>query len=137
MKKTALVSWFLLLAAIASGQARPVWPCSDELMKSEGDNHRVRVSTDVSAGFEEKKILPAVSDLKGVKIDSTVVVRMLIDKTGAVRCADAVEGDASLLQRTQEAALQWHFKPYLLNGQPVIVETSREFIFKKNKVTAR
>ncbi len=135
--------WMMVLAALllASGpsfaQAPSTWPCSDEVTKSDGDNHRIRVSTGVSAVFAEKKADPDISDLRGRKIDSTVVVRILIDKSGAVRCADAIKGDANLYQRSQNPAMQGHSKPYLLNGQPIVVETWREFVFKKNKVDAR
>jgi hypothetical protein len=66
-----------------------------------------------------------------------VVVRTVIDKNGDVRCVEAVQGDASLLPRTQAAAIEWHFKPFLLNGQPLVVETTREFVFKKGRVVAR
>jgi Gram-negative bacterial TonB protein C-terminal len=126
----------LCAAAQVYAQNSASWPCSDDLTKSEGDNHRIRVSTGVSEAFIDKKILPEVSDLKK-RMNSTVIIRTLVGKDGLVRCTDAVEGDPKLLPRSLEAAKQWQFKPYLLNGQPIIVETPIEFIFKKGKVTAR
>ena len=128
---------FLLVTIAAYGQGGTLWPCSDELTKSEGDNHRIRVSTGVSEVLIEKKVLPDVYDLKGTKTKSTVILRTLVDKSGAVRCAEPIQGDAALFQRSQDAVKQWHFKPFLLNGQALIIETPIEFVYKKDKVTAR
>jgi len=66
--------------------------------------------------------------------DFTVIVRVLGDKAGLVRCADALSGDTSLFQRSIAAAPQWRFKPYRINGQLIVFESSIEFLFKKNKV---
>jgi len=131
------VGWLLLATIIAQGQDISSWPCSEELTKSEGDNHRIRVSTGVSERMIDKRVLPDTRDLKGSRVDSTVIVRVLIDKKGVVRCADAVHGDASLVQRSIDAAQRWKFRPYTLNGEPIIVETPIEFVFKKDSVKAR
>ncbi|MFY9645681.1 MAG: energy transducer TonB [Terriglobales bacterium] len=132
----ALVLGWVLMTTAVYGQAAPSWPCSADLTKSEGDNRRIRISTGVSSALAEKKILPDVADLKGTKLDSTVIVRVLVDKNGVVRCADPVSGDAGLFQRSTDAAQQWRFKPFLLNGQPLLFESQIEFVFKKNKVKA-
>ncbi len=135
--RTVLATVFFLATAAAFGQAAPNWPCAEDLIKSEGDNRRVRVSTGVALAFAEKEMLPDVSDLKGSKIKSDVVVKLLIGKDGVVRCADAVEGASDLWARSVEAAKRWQFKPYLLNGEAIIVETRIEFAFKKSKVSVR
>jgi hypothetical protein len=135
--RAALGAGCLLLAVLVHGQTGPSWPCSSDLTKSEGDNTRIRISTGVSEGLIEKRILPDISDLKGTKLDSTVIVRVLVDKNGVVRCTDAVSGDANLLQRSVTAAQQWRFKPYRINGELIIFESRIEFVFKKNKVKAR
>ena len=134
LRKALLVGWSLLVNSLVVAQGAAPWPCADTV---EGGNHRVLVSTNVSAILVEKRVLPDVSDLKGTKTNSTVVVRTLIDKNGDVRCVEGVQGDASLLPRSQAAAMQWHFKPFLLNGQPLVVETTRAFAFKKGRVVAR
>jgi len=138
MKKAIILYLGLLLAGVsASGQSVVSWPCSDELTKTEGDNHRIRVSVSVTQAMVQKKVLPDGSDLKGTKTKSAVILRALIGKDGNVRCADPAQGDSSLFERSVNAAKLWHFQPYLLNGQPIIVETTIEFEFNKNKVTAK
>jgi hypothetical protein len=128
-----LVSSLLFISPLCFAQGAPPWPCADQVASGV---EPVRVSAGVSASMAEKKVLPDTSDLKGKKPNSKVVIRILIDKNGVVRCAEAVQGDPGLFQRSQDAAMQWHFKPYLLYGRPLNVATSREFVFKKNKVTA-
>jgi protein TonB len=129
--KAGLFVGFLFMFASAYGQSAVSWPCSDDPTKA------VRVSVGVAETLVQKKILPDVSDLKRTKTNSTVIIRILIGKDGAVRCADAMQGDADLFARSLEAAKQWRYKPYLLNGQPIIVDTRIEFVFKKGNVTAR
>jgi hypothetical protein len=128
----SLICAFLLLSVLAYGQNVSGWPCSDDLTKAEGDSHRVRVSVGVMETLAQNKTLPEVSGLKGRK--STVVLRVIIGKDGAVRCVDPVQGDTDLFPRSVEAARQWRFRPYLVNGQPMMVQTRIEFVFKKGKV---
>ena len=136
-KVSALSAGTVFLAALAYGQSTTGWPCSEELTKAEGDNHRIRVNVSVTEAMAQKRILPDVSDLRHTKTNSTVVLKVLIGKDGAVRCADPVQGDPSLFQRSVDAAKHWRFQPYLLNGQPIIVDTTIEFVYKKGKVAAR
>jgi periplasmic protein TonB len=123
------------VGGVALAQSQTFSSCSTELSKTDGIQ-RIRVSTGVSEALIEKRVLPATSDLDK-KLTSQVIVKTLIDKKGAVRCAEAVQGDTTLFQRSTEAALQWRFKPYILNAQPIIVETPIEFDFSKRKVKAR
>jgi len=130
----SLVCAFLLVSALAYGQNASGWSCSDDLTKTEGDSRRVRVSVGVMETLAQNKTLPDVSDLKGKKLSSTVTLRIIIGKDGAVRCVDPVQGNTDLLPRSVEAARQWRFRPYLLHGQPIMVQTMIEFVFKKGKV---
>ena len=133
LRDRLLVSALLFIGPLCFAQGPPPWPCADQVASGV---EPVRVSAGVSVAMAEKKVLPDTSDLKGTKANSTVIVRILIDKNGVVRCAEAVQGNPDLFQRSQDAAMQWHFKPLLLRGRPLNVATSREFVFKKNKVTA-
>ncbi len=138
MRAVILCTGCLLPLVSSYGQNAKSWPCSDDLTKVEGDNRRVRVNVSVTQAMARDRVLPDVSDLRGAKTNSAVVLRVLIGKDGAVRCVDPVQGDTTLLfPRSVEAAKKWRFQPYLLNGQPIVVDTTIEFEFKKGKVTAR
>ena len=124
----------LAMGGVALAQSKTFGSCSAELSKTDGIQ-RIRISIGVSEALIEKRVLPTTSDLDK-KRAYWQARRDWIDKKGAVRCAEAVQGDATLFQRSTEAALQWRFKPYILNAQAIIVETPIEFDFGKRKVRA-
>jgi outer membrane biosynthesis protein TonB len=82
----------------------------------------------------DTKIMPDISDLKGKDTDSLVIVQILFGPDGGVRCSSLQEGNADLAQRSLDAAQKWHYKPYILNGQAINVETRIRFSYKKDSV---
>ncbi|MGH9566767.1 MAG: hypothetical protein ACRD4I_12330, partial [Candidatus Angelobacter sp.] len=81
-------------------------------------------------------VVPNASDLKSDR-DSDVRVKITVDQHGSVVCAKGTEGDTALFQRSEEASRRWTFRPYLLNGNPIIVESSFVFHFHKGKASVR
>jgi protein TonB len=57
------------------------------------------------------------------RIEGTVVLLAVIGKDGSVRDVQVKSGSPLLAQAAIEAVKQWRYKPYLLNGQPVEVDT--------------
>jgi len=85
---------------------------------------RVRISQGVSIGLLLKKVSPHYpDDARQARIQGQVVVQVLIDKNGDVEKATLVSGHPSLAPAALEAVKQWKYKPYLLNNQPMAVET--------------
>jgi len=85
---------------------------------------RVRVSSGVAAGLLVNKVPPAYPENARIaRIQGSVVLRALIDKDGAVEDLTLISGHPMLEPAAIEAVRQWKYKPYLLNGQPVKVET--------------
>lgn len=125
----------LLLIAfngIALAQTQTHWDCPPSAPKL--GRFRVRVSDGVTNRLAEHKMLPDISDLIGKKLNSLVVIGVLVAENGDVSCSRLEAGDPTLYDRSQRAAMAWHFKPYELNGQFVTLETRIEFQFKKNRV---
>jgi len=56
-----------------------------------------------------------------------VPVRIIVDKTGAVKHIHFLSAFPGQSKAITEALKQWKFKPYLLNGKPVEVETGLMF----------
>lgn len=56
---------------------------------------------------------------KQMKVQGAVVLEALIGKTGSIQDIQILSGPAILSAAAREAVKQWHFKPYLQNGQPV------------------
>jgi periplasmic protein TonB len=85
---------------------------------------RVRVSQGVSAGLLVRKVTPTYPPLaRQARIQGQVVLRAVISKDGSIEGLTLVSGHPMLVQSALEAVKQWKYKPYLLNGEPVEVDT--------------
>jgi protein TonB len=58
------------------------------------------------------------------------VLQAVIDRDGNIRNLTLASGHPMLVQGAIDAVRQWHYRPYLLNGQPVEVETTITVTFK-------
>jgi len=54
----------------------------------------------------------------------------MIDRNGGVKDLVIVSGNPVLARAAVEAVQQWKYKPYLLNGDPVEVETTTKITFR-------
>ena len=85
---------------------------------------RVRVSQGVSTGLLIKKITPTYPPLaRQARIQGQVVLQAEISKEGTIQNLQLISGHPMLAPAAIEAVKQWRYKPYLLNGEPVAVET--------------
>ncbi len=90
----------------------------------------VKIASRAADGLLLKKVPPAYPlEAKLVRLEGTVVLRAIIDKTGEVSEVYAVTGPPLLESAAVEAVKQWQYKPYSLNGQPVDVETTIQVVF--------
>jgi protein TonB len=84
----------------------------------------VRVAEGVATGLLIKKVPPDYPDIaKQARVQGQVVMKAVIDKNGDIEDLTLVSGHPMLAPAALAAAKQWKYKPYLLNGQPVKVET--------------
>jgi periplasmic protein TonB len=85
---------------------------------------RVRVSQGVSQGLLVKRVQPNYPPLaRQARIQGTVVLRAVISKDGSIENLTLVSGHPMLAPAAIDAVKQWKYKPYLLNGEPVEVDT--------------
>ena len=85
---------------------------------------RVRVSSGVSQALIVSKVPPEYpADAKEARIQGVVVLKVIIDKEGNVENIQLISGHPMLAPAAIEAVKQWKYKPYLLNGNPVEVDT--------------
>ena len=90
----------------------------------------VRIGSGAADGMLLKKVAPEYPlEAKLVRLEGTVVLRTVIDKTGEVSEVFATSGPPLLESAAVEAVKQWQYRPYTLNGQPVDVETTVEVVF--------
>jgi periplasmic protein TonB len=67
-------------------------------------------------------VYPALA--RQARIQGNVVLHAIIDKDGKVAQLEVVTGHPLLVQAALDAVKQWRYKPTLLNGDPVEVDTT-------------
>jgi periplasmic protein TonB len=91
---------------------------------------RIRMSQGVTSGLLLNKLEPQYPPIARVaRIQGNVVLKAIIDKEGTIQDLQLVSGHPMLVPAAIEAVRQWRYRPYLLNGQPVEVETTVTVIF--------
>ena len=89
-----------------------------------GQVERVRVSSGVSTGLLIKKVAPRYpDDAKQARVQGQVVLQAEIDKNGDIQDLTLISGHPMLAPAAIEAVKKWKYKPYMLKGEPVAVET--------------
>ncbi len=84
-----------------------------------------------------KKVQPVYPPLaQSARVQGTVEFTATIDETGHVVNLQLVRGHPLLVNAAKEAALQWTYRPTLLNGQPVAVITTLDIDFTLPAVPA-
>ena len=85
---------------------------------------RVRVSQGVTQGLLIRRVQPTYPQLaRQARIQGTVVLQAEISKTGDIINLQVVSGHPMLAPAALDAVKQWKYKPYILNGEPVEVDT--------------
>jgi len=58
-----------------------------------------------------------------VRVQGRVVLRAMISREGAIENLQVLSGHPMLIPAAVDAVRQWRYRPYVLNGEPVEVET--------------
>jgi len=91
----------------------------------------VKVSQGVSQGLLVKKVSPDFpAQARQLRIEGTVQLEATIGKDGSVSNLKVLGGHPILARSAVEAVKQWKYKPYLLNGQAVEIDTQITVNFK-------
>lgn len=98
--------------------ARPVLPAAPQPVA-----HAIRLSH-MSEGDLMRKVLPSYPPLaRSARIQGTVVLQAMISKLGTIENLRLLSGHPMLAPAAIEAVRQWRYRPYILNNEPVEVET--------------
>ena len=93
----------------------------------------VRVPSTIQEGLLLHKTIPVYPPIARTSgIQGTVVLQATISRMGTIENLRVISGSMMLQQAAINAVQQWQYKPYLLNGEPVEVETTVNVIFKLN-----
>jgi periplasmic protein TonB len=66
-------------------------------------------------------IYPSIA--RQARVQGTVELRAIISKAGTIENPVVVRGHPMLATAAIEAVRQWRYRPYLLNNEPIEVET--------------
>ncbi|MGD0858146.1 MAG: TonB family protein [Terracidiphilus sp.] len=90
----------------------------------------VRISSAVEAGLLIRKTVPVYPPFVGaMRIEGTVVLEATISKSGTIENLRVASGPPLLQHAALDAVQNWRYRPYLLDGEPVEVETTINVIF--------
>ena len=90
----------------------------------------IQVPSTVEEVLLIRKTMPVYPPIaRAAHIEGTVRLAATISKTGYIENLHIASGPAMLRQAALDAVSTWRYRPYLLNGQPVEVETTVDVIF--------
>jgi len=91
----------------------------------------LNVSQGVSQGLLIKKVQPQYPQgALSMHVEGSVELLATISRAGSITAVKVVSGEPILVRAATEAVKQWKYKPYLLNGQPVEIQTQITINFK-------
>jgi TonB family protein len=97
---------------------------------------RIRIGEDVVAAHLFTKVMPVYPEsAKAEGVEGTVVLHAVIGKDGSLLSLRVMNGqiDPDLARSAVEAVSHWRYRPTLLNGQPIEVDTTIEVHFTLQK----
>jgi TonB family protein len=93
-------------------------------------NRKVEVPADVFAGMLLQKTDPVYPPIaKAARVQGAVVLQATISKSGMVEDLHVISGQAILQDAAISAVRTWRYRPYLVNGEPVKVQTTINVVF--------
>jgi len=86
---------------------------------------RIRISQGITRGMVISKIEPRYPKIAiAARVTGVVLLKAVISKEGEIKELQVVSGHPLLVPAAMDAVKQWRYRPYLLNGEPVEVETN-------------
>jgi protein TonB len=91
---------------------------------------RIRVGGNVEAASLVNKVTPIYPPIaKTAHVSGTVVLHAIISKDGSIVELQYISGPPLLMKAAMDAVKEWRYKPTMLNGDPVEVDTTIDVVF--------
>ena len=91
----------------------------------------LNISQGVSQGLLVKKVQPIYPrNALTMHVEGAVDLLATISTTGNITAVKVISGEQLLTKAAADAVKQWKYKPYLLNGEPVEIQTEITVNFK-------
>jgi protein TonB len=105
--------------------APPITPPITQQESVQSPTKKVQVPAGMSTGLLIKKVQPVYPpEARYTHIQGSVVLEAVINKVGDVVDLEVISGPRELVPSAVNAVRMWKYRPYLLNGEPVAVQTS-------------
>ncbi|MGO9777619.1 MAG: energy transducer TonB [Terracidiphilus sp.] len=86
---------------------------------------KVSISSGIAVGLLIQRTTPIYPPMaKNARVSGTVVIQATISRNGTIENPRVVSGPAMLRQSALDAVKSWRYRPYMLSGEPVEVETT-------------
>jgi protein TonB len=112
-----------VLGGIGTGSAPPPPPPA-------ATPDRIRVGGAVQSASLLKQVSPDYPGIaKAARVSGTVTLHAIISKDGSIERLEYVSGPPLLMASAISAVKEWKYRPTMLNGQPVEVDTTVQVVF--------
>jgi TonB family protein len=119
------------LASSATDNVPPPPPAPSGLVSSPD---RIKVGGNVQSAMIVSKVPPVYPNLaKSAHVEGVVKLAVVIAKDGTIQEIHSLGGPALLIGAAMDAVKQWVYRPTLVNGEPVAVETTIDVNFTLNQ----
>ena len=143
MRRTLSVELIVVLLTLSGlgckRASEPAKPHAESQRATDVQTAPVRLSGSPIGGYNMvQRIPPKYPEVaRAAHVEGTVVVHTIIARDGTVESAEVVSGPALLQGAALDAVKRWVYKPYLVNGEPVRVDTKVVVNFKLNGAESR
>lgn len=114
--------------AQAEQQAKPEQPVQGDPQAKPEQPPRpmlLRISAGVAEGLKTHDVKPRYPvEARQQRIEGDVLLQARIDTEGNIGKLKVIQGDPILVAAAVDAVKQWRYRPYILKGEPVEVETT-------------
>jgi periplasmic protein TonB len=112
-----------VLGGIGTGAAPPPPPPA-------AAPNRIKVGGDVQSASLVNQVKPDYPTIaKSAHVSGTVTLHAIISKDGSIERLEYVSGPPLLMASAMTAVKEWKYRPTMLNGQPVEVDTTVQVVF--------
>jgi periplasmic protein TonB len=91
---------------------------------------RIRIGGNLEPATLISRVMPQYPSIaRSAHVSGTIVLHAVIGRDGTIEELEYVSGPALLIKSAMDAVKEWRYKPTLLNGEPVEVDTTVNVIF--------
>ena len=128
-----VLSFAVCASALALRLPANALPGSDDKSASKSNDTLSVPASEMAGNIVYKKTPVYPMEAKKQRIQGTVKLNAVIGKGGTIENLVVVSGPNELQQSALDAVREWTYKPYLLNGYPVDVNTTISVVYSLSR----